>query len=236
VGAQITGAGFPATVNHLTLSSASWVMVTLSSDLTVNGALDLASGNLLSASPTLTLGASATCSGSYDVFGTTQRTHTIATDTAYCLGNPNVQVTVAGGSTVPSSLSAALTTGTAPFTGAAERRYTLTAPGFSGTATLRLHYQVGELLGLNQNNLDLYRYNPDTNRWKHLGRTGSVDPLDHWAELSGVTAFSDWTLGDPVVTAVDLYDLKARSGPAPFGVWLVGILLGGGLVVVRGRK
>jgi hypothetical protein len=232
--AQITGAGFPSVVNNLTLSNPAGV--TLSSPLTLNGALALASGNLSSASFALTLGASATCSGGYDVLGTTQRTHPIATGTAYCLGNPNTQVTVAGGSTVPSSLSSKLTTGTAPFTGAAQRRYTLTAPGFSGSATLRLHYQDAELTGLTESNLDLYRHNPVTLYWNHLGRTGAVDTANNWAELTGVTAFSDWTMGDQGVTAVDLYDLKARPAQPPLGAWLVGILLVCGLVIGKGAR
>jgi hypothetical protein len=222
------------TYNNLTISNAAGL--NLSSDLSVNGALALTSGNLSTASSNLSLGAGATCSGDYDVLGTTQRTHPINTATVYCLGNPNVQVTVADGSAVPGSLTALLTTGTAPFTGALQRRYTLSAPGFSGTATLRLHYQDAEMTGLTENGLGLYRYNSVAGHWIHLGRTGAVDTTNNWAEKTGVTAFSDWTLADPIVTAVDLYALKANAAQSPLSAWLVGLLLGCGLVIVKAKR
>src|SRR4029079_4880848 len=82
--------------------------------------------------------------------------------------------------------------GPPPFPGAVARTYTITPTGGAGfSATLRLHYLDSELNGNVENQLGLFRLG---GVWVRQGRTGSVDTVNNWAELSGVTQFSAWTL------------------------------------------
>src|SRR4029079_13741562 len=78
------------------------------------------------------------------------------------------------------------------FPAAVQRTYTITPNGGSGlSATLRLHYLDSGLNGNTENQRGLFRLGA---AWVMLGRTGSVDTVNNWAELAGVTQFSAWTL------------------------------------------
>ena len=77
----------------------------------------------------------------------------------------------------------------APFSGAVTRAYTITAPNFAGTATLRLHFSEEELNGNAVGDLALWRW--DGTRWTLQGKS-SAGP--GYVEQSGITAFSPWAL------------------------------------------
>jgi Carboxypeptidase regulatory-like domain/Domain of unknown function (DUF4214) len=81
------------------------------------------------------------------------------------------------------------------FPNAVARTYVITPTGGSPTATLRLHYNSGDLNGNDPNDphgLNLWRFDSTTSTWKPNVVTNHL--ANAWAERSGVTAFSPWTL------------------------------------------
>lgn len=183
--------------------------VKLGQGLLVNKGLTLG-GDLDTGTYTLRLGAQAACAGDGDVVGTVLRAGPLSPG-SYCLGNPNVQITLPPGATIPSSLAVTMTRGTAPFSGAVLRRYAIDAPGFGGTAVLRLPYDAEDLNGNDEAKLQMWH---DANgTWTLVGAsTRGVDELrKHYVESSGVTSFSDWALADGgAPAAVTVLDLAAE--------------------------
>jgi hypothetical protein len=112
------------------------------------------------------------------------------------MGNPNLLITLAPDATLPASLSARLSRGTAPFAGAVLLRCTIEAPGFAGTATLRLPYESTDLNGNEPAQLHLWRF--DGSGWRLQAATarGIGANGNPYVERSGVTAFSDWAIAD----------------------------------------
>lgn len=78
---------------------------------------------------------------------------------------------------------------------AVQRYAALTSFGGSFNATLRLYYTDAEVSagGLIENNLKLYRLNGTV--WELQG--GTMNGAENYVELSGITAFSSWAIGDP---------------------------------------
>ncbi len=205
--AQTTGGELTTTVANLTVANAAGV--TLARSTTVNGQLALNSGGLATNSYTLTLGSAATCSGDYEVTGVVQRLSP-ALGVGYCFGHANTALTFTSGA-APTDVAVRLSRGTPPFAGAVARQYTLHAPGFSGVATVRLHYLDNELNGATEANLRLWRL--DGSQWRLMGRS-AIDTTNNYVELTGVTAFSDWAIaedGEP--TAVTVVDFGAELQP-----------------------
>lgn len=206
--AQSTGGELTTTVANLTVANVAGV--TLDKSTTVDGQLALTGGGLATTGNyTLTLSDAAVCTGDHEVTGVVQRINP-SLATGYCFGHPNTIVTFTTGA-LPTSVSLALSRGTPPFAGAVARQYTLSAPGFSGTATVRLHYLDSELNGANEANLQLWRF--DGARWQLMGRS-AIDTTNNYVELTGVTAFSDWAIaedGEP--TAVTVVDFSAELRP-----------------------
>ena len=193
--------------------------VKLGQGLLVRGSLVL-EGNLDTGVYTLKLGPEATCAGAGDVLGTVQRPEVPAAGT-YCLGNPNLQITLsqsqlaataasgmaAQPAALPTSLTVVLARGTAPFSGALLLRYAIDAPGFAGTAGLRLPYEEDDLNGSDPANLHLWRLAEGTWTLQPATTRGEDALGKHYVESSGVTGFSEWTLatgGAP--TAVTVLD------------------------------
>jgi hypothetical protein len=200
--AQVTGDGLPGTVNDLTINNSAGV--TLTNSATVNGTLNLTSGDLMTGANMLTQNGGSTGTG--DVVGTVRRTDVGVTTRAF--GNPNVQITVSSG-TPPNPMDVALTKSTpASFTNAVTRRYVLTDAG-GLSATVRLRYLDSELNGNIEASLELFRLNGTL--WTQQPKTAS-DTTANWAERSGVTDFSEWTLSSVSPTAVALAGFTAESG------------------------
>ncbi len=218
---QTTGLELPAAAEGIgSLRVENPTGVKLGQGLLVKGSV-LLEGDLDTGAYVLKLGPEATCAGAGDVIGTVQRPEVSAAGT-YCLGNPNLQITFSQGdlavagepaalpAALPTSLTAVLARGAAPFSGALLLRYTIDAPGFAGTASLRLPYDEGDLNGNDPAKLHLWHLAGDT--WTlQPATTRGVDALGkHYVESSGVTGFSDWTLaagGAP--TAVTVLDWAA---------------------------
>lgn len=210
--AQTTGGELTTTVANLTVANLAGV--TLDKSTTVNGQLALNSGDLATHSYTVTLGSAATCSGDFEVTGVMRRLSPQLA-TGYCFGHANTVLTFTTG-TPPTDVVVTLSRGAPPFAGAVMRQYTIHAPGFSGAATVRLHYRDSELNGASEANLQLWRF--DGSRWRLMGRS-AIDTTNNYVELTGVTAFSDWAIaedGEP--TAVTVVDFSA--GLQPDGVHL----------------
>jgi len=207
--AQTTGAEFLSSgIEALTIANPAGV--TLAADRTVTGTVTLATGDLNTGAHTLTLAPTATCAGAGDVAGTVSRPDP-AVGQAYCFGHPDVQLTLAAGSTPPTALAVTLAKGVAPFDGAVSRTYTVTAPGFAGMAALRLHYAESERAGNDAAALQLWRQ--EGSRWIAQPRTGAGAD---YVEKSDVTAFSTWALaanGAPTAVTLIAFTADARADP-----------------------
>lgn len=211
--------------------------VKLGQNLLVKNSLTLG-GDLDTGTYSLSLGAQAACAGAGDVLGTVLRPGPPAAGT-YCLGNPNLQITLAPGATLPSSLSVVMSKGTAPFSGAMLLRYTIEAPGFGGMANLRLPYDAEDLNGNDAAKLHLWHFTNST--WALQGATArEVDELGkHYVESSGITSFSEWTLADGgAPAAVTVLELRAELVDGRFQLhWQTASEIGcGGFVVWRSRS
>lgn len=206
---QTTGAELTGTVDQLVVANPAGVI--LAGDRTVATQLTLETGNLYTQGYVLTLGSAATCSGTGDVVGTVSRPHPTA-GTTYCFGHPDVQATIETGSTPPTALAINLVDGAAPFTGAINRLYTISAPGFAGRAALRLHYRAADLNGNTTANLQLWRQTGS--QWMLEPRTGSGDG---YVEKNNITAFSQWTLagsGTPTAVTLAAFGVQSDQGQA----------------------
>ena len=206
---QAIGGTTSTTFNNLTSANANGLA--MSNDNTVNGILALASSDITVASTkTLTQPSSAPASqGTGDVIGNTKRSNggVLPTGTALTFGNPNVSINFASVTALTDvniNLVKSVPTGTGAFSTAVQRTYTITPTG-GGTfsATLRLHYLDSELNGNTEGaGLKLWRFN-GVSLWTPFANTG-FDTTDNWAERSGVTLFSPWTLNSSGPTDVRL--------------------------------
>jgi protocatechuate 3,4-dioxygenase beta subunit len=181
--------------NNLTTSGTA--SKTANGNITVNGILAL-STNLNMGANNLLMGSGSSTSGTGDVTGNVRRT-SFSPNTAYSFGNQFTSITFASGGTLPSQMDMNISIGSTPAgkPDAIERSYDISSTGGSGfSSTLRLHYLSNELNGNTATTLDLYKY---TTSWMNQGKTGAVDTANKYAELSGVTSFSQWTLGSPYV-------------------------------------
>lgn len=211
---QTIGGSSSTTFNGLTVNNPAGV--TLANDATVNGVLTLTSGDLATGSNSLTLGSSATTSGNGDVVGSVKRSG-LAAGTTYGFGNPNVSLTFdsGGAGSLPTEITVSLAK-SAPgvLAAAVQRTYTVSPTGGAGyTATLRLRYLEGELNGLNEGVLELWRF--DGTRWALQPVTGR-DTSANWVQRAGVAEFSDWamaTSGAGSPTDVTLSSFTARAAP-----------------------
>ncbi len=203
--------------------------VTLSGvDATVNAVLSLNSGDVTTGANALNMGVGATSTGTpapgTDVVGNVRRTHTFTTGTTYAFGNQFVSLNFTAAGTKPTSMTVNLAKSVPTgvdfgFSTAIQRTYTVTPTGGSGySATLRLHYLNSDLNGNNESSadFDLWRHN-GVNTWQRQVKTANnTADTANWAEKSGVTQFSAWTLAGgsptgPGPTAVRLTRFNAWS-------------------------
>jgi hypothetical protein len=191
-GAQVIGGTSVTTFNNLTIANAV-TPVSLGVNANVNAVLTL-TNDLTTGANVLTMPNTGTSAGTADVVGNVRRTGFTGGGPALSFGNPFNSIGFIAQGTVPADILVNLAKA-APggFPGTAvNRTYTITPNGGTGfSATLRLHYLDAELNGNVETTLGLFRNTPP---WVRLGRTGAVDIVNNWAELSGVTQFSQWTL------------------------------------------
>jgi len=168
---QMIGGAAATTFNNLTLNNPSGV--TASSDLTVDGVLNLPSANPEAtkgsldlgsgaAMKTLTMGGSATTIGVGEVTGIVTRTNLVPA-TSYTFGDQYTTINFQNTGTLPAWVSLKITVGAAPAwkTDAVQRIYEVIQSGANGSyATLNAHYLDTELNGNTEDSLVFWIDNP----------------------------------------------------------------------------
>jgi len=182
--AQVTGSLMPLRVNDFTVNNSAGV--TLSQGMTVNGTLTLTSGDLA-------LNGNAfnylTASGA----GTISETAALNAPSAVNVGNLGAVITsgVDLGSTV---VKRGFTAKTVNSNSGINRWYDITPTTNTGlNATLVFNYDETELNGLVESQLALYSSVDGGTNW--ICRAGTVDATNNNITLTGVDAFSMWTVG-----------------------------------------
>ncbi|MDP3683186.1 MAG: hypothetical protein Q8S01_04565, partial [Ignavibacteria bacterium] len=183
---------------------------TLSANATVNGILNLSSGNLAVTSPfALTMGGSSSTTGTKDVTGIVKRTSLVAA-TSYTFGNQYTTINFQNVGTLPTDVSVKISIGSSPSwkTGAVQRTYDIIRTGGSDSyATIGLHYLDTELNGNTENSLVLWHLHTDSSVEEH-GRS-NYNTTDNWVEQSSFnisflpTAFGSaaWTLANTALSS-----------------------------------
>jgi hypothetical protein len=216
------------TYSNLTISGSGTNDKTADANITVNGVLNLVSGNgpttltetkgcLDMSTFTLIMGATATTIGTGDVTGIVERTQTFAVNTPYTFGNQYTTISMAAGGTLPSSISVkiVLSTSHSFMAGAIHRYYDIIQTGGNAATkvTLNLHYLTSEINTATEGNLDLF--------------DGSIDPLtdrgrsnfnltDKWVGLANlplttVAPYSDYNIN---------YYWTLATSATPICTWL----------------
>lgn len=224
--AQTIGGSASTTFSSLTINNTAGTQpgVTLGIDTTVGGTMTLttdlnASGGIL----THTGGATA-CSGNGDLVGIVKRT-TIAVGTTYCFGNSLNTIQFNSGTPTSPTMTVTLVKGSLPgnIANAVNRLYTLEPTGMTAfSATVQLRYLDGELNGILEGTLKLWRDSGNGN-WVNVG--GTVNVGSNFVNVSGVTAFSPWVFangtsaptavrmrGVQTVATADGVELRWRTG------------------------
>jgi hypothetical protein len=197
-GTQSLGDGLPNPVFGFSVINPSGI--TLDRDLTVNGFVNVFSGDLNLSGHIVTLGSSATLSetSGNTVTGPTGKI-TITTDV-----NAPAGVNIGGlGSWISSSANLGSTTIEryhSPRTGSGNqsisRYYNIEPTNNSGLdATFRFYYDESDLNGIPEANLRLFKSTDGSdNSWS--AQYGTVNAAQNYVEKAGVNDFSYWTLGD----------------------------------------
>jgi hypothetical protein len=203
---QTISGSISSILNNLTINNVAGV--TDSTDITVNGVLNLISDNPASNdrgaldianNQVLHLGANSTTTGSADVSGIINRSHSFITETFYNFGNPNNGIIFGAasgypGQTLPSSLSLKVKIGTAPdwtgYTGPAmtnpiNRSWEISQTGGSGNrALMRVHYRDNEIPnGVSEDQLTIWTASNVSGTYytKESGRSNYNTSLDYVA-------------------------------------------------------
>jgi hypothetical protein len=231
---QTIGGTSASTFNNLTDSNSAGL--TLGQNETVNGVLALTSSDINTGANTLTMPATGTSTGTFDVIGNVKRTGFVSGGSANTLsfGNPNNQITINSG-TVPTDITVNLAkqvpTGTFGgnnfgFPNAVQRTYIITPTGGSSiSATLRLHYLDSELNGNTEAGLIFRRFKtvPLPVGWSPIIPT-AADTTNNWLEKSGVATFSPWTFNSTAVPTAAPGTISGRVTDAS-GQPLGGVIL-----------
>jgi len=204
---QTIGGTTATTFNNLTNSDAGGISMSFNN--TVNGVLALTSSDItVAATRILTQPVGGSSTGGFDVNGQVQRTGFVTGGAALSFGNPFNSIQVTAG-TAPANivvnLARSVPTGGQGFPTAVQRTYTITPNTSAFTATIRLHYLPAELNGNDPTMLNLWRFDSGINAWRPNPATArdcaagcTTNNSQFWAERSGVTTFSPWTLNSTV--------------------------------------
>jgi hypothetical protein len=166
--------------------------LSLAGDTTVAGILDLQK-DLTTGSYKLIMPASGSSTGTADVIGNVRRTGFVTAGAALSFGNPFNSIRVNSG-TPPTDITINLVK-LAPFgfANTVGRTLTVSSNGGSGfSVTMRLRYTDPEAGGLDESSFELWR---DTGMgWVSPSGTATRNTVQNWAEESGITQFSPWTI------------------------------------------
>lgn len=198
------------TYTNLTLSSTGGTIA--SGNSTVNGILNLpaanasaTTGSLSMSTFTLTMGENGTNTGLGDVTGIIKRDSFI-NNKLYTFGHPNTSITFPPAGTLPSTMSAKLTTGAVPTwrTGAIQRVFDIIQTGGASTkAIIRQHYLDSELNSNVESKLVnwINRIGLTPNPIFEQGRS-NINTVDNYVEISNanVGQFFTGTFGNVFIT------------------------------------
>jgi hypothetical protein len=211
--AQNTGNGLPASVKHLIINNS--LGVSLSSSTNVSKTLELTDGNLITSSYTLSLGTSPTNLGA------------LSNPTGKIIGNFNRQISnsaspilfpVGVSSTKYTPVTLNNISGTGTFnvsviagahpnvlgTNVLQMYWKLTNGGIT-SADVTFNYLDEDVVG-NESNYVIGKYDGN---WSFPG--GTVNTTTNQATITGVTSFSDWSLGDQSALPVELSSFSAST-------------------------
>ncbi|MGV3641091.1 MAG: S8 family serine peptidase, partial [Adhaeribacter sp.] len=219
---QVSGGNF----YNLTVESPG--ITTLGSDITVSGALVVAQGRLQTGSHQVNLGPEATLaeSDTHYITGKVSTTRTFdASQQEHTFGGLGLRIATAA---APGDIQVVRSTGIAPGKTAIQRAYGIHVlpPGQNDNlnATLDFYYFSHELNNLEKDYLALFRSVDSGATWT-LQEQSLADTARavHKVSLSGIRAFSDWTLADRISNTtlpVQLLSFQARrSGPEVVLTW-----------------
>jgi hypothetical protein len=211
---------FNGNVNNLTVIGAGGI--TAGFDFTVNGVLNLQSGNPLatkgildmwdgSVMKTLTMGGSATTAGTGDVTGIVKRNSFIV-NTPYSFGNQFTTMNMSPGGTLPSMIEVKVTLTSSDLTwmpNAIHRYYDIIQTGGNSLTRvdLNLHYLDGELNGAADSSLDVFDYDV-SGSLLHDNENPGFNGINKWvgitnlsmADISAGFGGKYWTLGPTTLT------------------------------------
>jgi hypothetical protein len=135
---------------------------------------------------TLTMGGSATTTGTGDVTGKVYR-NSFTVNTPYSFGNQFTTMILAAGGTLPSDITFIITIGAAPSwkSTAVQRNYDIIRTGGNDStlATFYLHYLNSELNLNNENDLVVWDYHSNIPKVEEHGKSYQ-STTDHWVGIS----------------------------------------------------
>lgn len=183
------------TFNTLTVNKAtSATTLTLQSSVSAS-TINMTLGEILTGANTITI--TTTRTGSGEIYGNIQRTHSFTTGVAYAFETPNNTITFASVSGV-NSITVSVVEGTIgdfPFGSSVNEQYTIAIPSGTYNATLRLDYDDDALNGNNESTLTLWNYNGSS--WVNIGKTAN-DTTANYVEYGGLTNVTNrWTFANP---------------------------------------
>ena len=243
------------TYSNLTISGAGNNSKTAEGNITVNGILNLFSSNasatqgcLDMSTYTLTMGGSATTTGTGDVTGIVSRT-SFAYNTTYSFGNQFTTMNFTSG-TLPTTVGVKIIL-TAPVwkTNAINRYYDIEQSGTDATNrfSINLHYLSSELNGNTASQLDIWDYKVATSALNDRGYS-DADLINRWVGFTNVgllnLAGTGWgqaykTLGNGIYGNTHTWIGGSSSGTTDWtlpGNWQGGVPISNSDVVIPGGR
>ncbi len=213
----LAGSGSFSSSTTVTINNASGV--SLAGDMSILGSLTVTSGKFDLSGHVLTFGTSGSLTESstdHVVDNSGSEGYISATRT---LNAPSSENVAGLGAEITSSANLGSTEvrrGHKPQSGGGssgiKRFYDISPANNTGlNATLRFYYYDDEVNGQNEQHFSLFRSTDGGNSWSDMG--GSVNTSSNYIELTGINAFSRWTVAESGMLPVELTSFTAlRAG------------------------
>ncbi|WP_207496549.1 hypothetical protein [Aridibaculum aurantiacum] len=187
----LTGA---TTFNILTLNKTTSVNVlTLLSNVNAS-IVNMTNGRMRTNTNTITI--TTTRNGSGTILGNIRRLHAFSAGVSYAFAHPDNTINFASLASV-TSVTVSVKVASVPdfdFGSSINREYAIAIPSGTYNATLRLHYEDGELNGNTESALVLWSFNGT--EWESNGKT-AFNATSNFVELAGITNLvKRWTLAN----------------------------------------
>ena len=209
---QVTGNGLPSSVRSLTINNS--YGVSISSNITVSNSLNLTNGALLTGSNSVTLGTSVTNVGflttsNGKILGNLNRWLSNSSPNIFPVGPTTSEYTpvilsnvIGSGIFSVSAIDGIHPNATGP--DFLQMYWKLTNGGIT-SADLEFHYLENDVVG-DEESYELYKYNGS---WLPVSPF-NLNTSTNIASISGVSSFSDWTLGIDNPLPVELSSFTAN--------------------------